>query len=490
MKGKRYLLFVLCCLFLCFGVVYAASASAAQKTKEILINQLKKDDLQYRPGQISQLNQTSSGNVKFSLKHLGGSTIFLNEDFKDFRGLSDTTLDLDYRLDAPQEKMELSYDLYLRQDIYQGSVYLHEDMVIFTTDALFQVLQSGLFSELTDSHNTQEFLTDPENLPAYLYLSAKDIGLWPLWETAFPKSQDIDPAVYKQLAIFILEAIPDQYYSVSLRNQNIVIDLDEAALSEVISAVAHKCVNEPERFADIILPSAYSLYPDIDLEEIKAELVDSLKQAEESGIPDPAEIKDVLAAVFVLEQMRFEMSPLSGDSSFIIAGSVADNPDLAGKVSLDVSAAAGGYSLNGSLSFASKEGDQLGSAVTLDCHANVTNYEVGRGGTYTISATVNDQTDDNFAFKCAVNGTFEETLTSITTHNVLKANAKDQSDDYLNLWLEINSEDRVDPDVIIDIPLLTPDNSMHLHEMMSDLYDDNDLYDHDADAVYLNDGTC
>lgn len=489
MKGKRYLLFALCCLFLCFGVVYAANASAAQRTKEILINQLRKDDLQYRPGQISQLNQTSSGNVNFSLKHLGGSTIFLNEDFKDLRGLNGTTLDLDYRLNAPQEKMELSYDLNLRQDTYQGKAYLYEDMVIFTADALFQVLQSG-FSLSGDSQNMQEFLADPENLPAYLYLSAKDIGPWPLWETAFPKSQDIDPAVYKELAIFILEAIPDQYFSVSLRNQNIVIDLDEAGLAKVISAVAHKCVNEPERFADIIFPAVCSLYTDIDPEEIKAELVDILKQTEESDIPDPAEIEDVLAEVFVLEQMRFEMSPLSGDSSFIFAGSVADNPDLAGKVSLDVSAAAGGYSLNGGLSFASREGDQLGYAVTLDCHANGTNYEEGRGGTYTINATVNDQTDDNFAFKCAVNGTIEETLTSITTHNVIKANAKDQSDEYLNLWLEINSEDRVEPDVIIDIPLLTPDNSMHLHEMMSDLYDDNDLYDHDADAVYLNDGTC
>ena len=280
MKNTRYFLLALT-VIVCFGVVFSASAADQLTAKQIMLNRLQSAD--FVP--IGDINKTSTGTAYYQVKTLSGA---LATSFAPVAKMAGADLKMDYKLDSPENKMSLSYNVNYDNNKYNGSIFIDNGKLILTTDilSLLNKIQSG---------------TIPEGKALLPYAYTSNQGMSSMWGN-INKGQYIQPEL-KNLMVFFVEAVPDKYFSVSLKDQKISFNLDQAGFEDVTLAVLNKVANEKETFAALVADYFAAAGQQQAADMIKKDLLAGIEQSINDGsYPDtPDEVKKTMAGVIVLE---------------------------------------------------------------------------------------------------------------------------------------------------------------------------------------------
>jgi hypothetical protein len=151
MKKSRYLSLALT-LMICFGVVFTTSAAAQLTAKQMLIDKLQSAD--FIP--MGDINKTSSGTAYYQIKTLSGA---LAATIDPVAKLAGADLKMDYKLDTPDNKMEINYTVNYDGGKYSGGMFMDNGRFIMTTEilSLLNKMQSGIIPE-------------GKELPPYVYM--------------------------------------------------------------------------------------------------------------------------------------------------------------------------------------------------------------------------------------------------------------------------------------------------------------------------------
>ncbi|MFZ5634004.1 MAG: hypothetical protein ACOY40_14265 [Bacillota bacterium] len=320
MKKSKIWLLLFCFIF--FGIACSASAGSLIPAKQLLIARLQSTDFGY-----DDSFKKSSGTVSCELQNVSGSMV--PPDDKVVKVLAGAKLSFDYKLNVPEKKLEMNYQLNARKDSYRGSIFINNDKIILSKEVL-------LLLSLVDPKalDTAEYSA----LPPYGYLAGREIAK--LWDVALnPDVKDILPA-YRELLVFIAEAVPDKYFTTSLADQKIIFHLDQEGLADVIFAVMQKVRGEKERFAELVARLVVLSDPAENAEAVKAEVISGIEEGIRNGAfpGSPGEVQKSLSGVFELEDMIFEVPFLpSGKSRFTLVANLGGNSQFTGKISVDAS---------------------------------------------------------------------------------------------------------------------------------------------------------
>jgi hypothetical protein len=415
MNKTKYLLAAMVIL-VCFGVVFSASAASQLTAKQIMLDRLQSAELI----PMGDINKTSSGTAYYQVKTLNG---MLASSFAPVAKMAGANLKMDYKLDTPENKMEMHYFVNYDGGQYYGSMFIDEGRMILTTEilSLLNNLNAGIVPE-------------GKVLPPYAYTSDQSIPA--MWGN-FNRGQYI-PTEIKELMIFFVEAIPEEYFSVSLADQQIVFVLDQEGFEAVTLAVLNKVADERERFASI----AESYFataggqPEA-AEMMKKELLAGIEKSIKDGsYPDTlAEVQQMMAGVMSMKELRYEASILSpGQNSMNMIMDIGGGPDFSGQVVVK--------------SDFTSDKDLLDGIYSIDVKASAGAQQMIVDGLIT--------------------GKFNQTGTSSKSHDTFKVNIKNQSDgtSMLDLLIEGDADAKADQNVQVTIPVLTAANSIELEKLM------------------------
>ncbi len=415
MKKNKWLLTFLC-LLMCFGIVYSASAASELTAKQLILDKLQNSDFVPQ----GDINKTASGTSDYQITALRGVLVSLVEELKIIDG---AVLRLNYKLDSPENKLEANYDITLDNNKYNGSMYLDNGKMIFSTEILSLI---------------KNF--DPEfgkgmNIPRYVYISGENIpGMW----DSINKGQYLTPEI-KNLLIFFFEAIPDKYFTVSLTNQTVSFELDQDGLEDVVASVMLKVANERDRFAGLLTDylDASGVKAE-DIEKMKSDILEGIEKSTKDGsYPDsPEKISKLLGGMLVLEEFKSVTSLLPGGQN----------------------TAAATINIGGSSDFKGK----------LVFSSNSTVSKEKLDGTYslTLNASENKQ---KMNITGELLGDLYQTGVEAKSNCTIKVKVKDSAGniDYLDLAIKGKSEVKADPDVQVNIPVLTEANSADLEKLIN-----------------------
>lgn len=415
MNKKRYLMAAVVIL-VCFGVVFSASAASELTAKQIMLDRLQSAD--FIP--TGDINKTASGTAYYQVKTLNG---MLASSFEPAAKMAGADLKMDYKLDSPDNKMEMHYFVNYAGGQYNGSMFIDEGKMILTTEIL--TLLNNINAGIIPAGKV---------LPPYAYTSDQSIPA--MWGN-FNRGQYIPPE-FKELMIFFVEAIPEEYFSVSLADQQIEFVLDQQGFEVVTLAVLNKVANERERFASIVesyfataggQPEAAAM--------MKKELLAGIEKSINDGsYPDTqAEVQKMMAGIVVLKELRYEASILSpGQNSINMIMDIGGGPDFSGQVVIKSDFTSGKDVLNGTYSINVKA---IASAEQVNVDGLIT-------------------------------GEFNQTATSSKSHDTFKLSAKNQSDgtSMLDLLIEGDADAKADQNVQVIIPVLTAANSIELEKLL------------------------
>jgi hypothetical protein len=319
--------------------------------------------------------------------------------------------------------MEMHYFVNYDGGQYYGSMFIDEGKMILTTEifTLLNNINAGI-------------IPAGKVLPPYAYTSDQSIPA--MWGN-FNRGQYIPPE-FKDLMIFFVEAIPEEYFSVSLADQQIVFALDQEGFEAVTLAVLNKVADERERFASIVesyfataggQPEAAAM--------MKKELLAGIEKGINDGsYPDTlAEVQKMMAGIMVLKELRYEASILSpGQNSMNMIMDIGGGPDFSGQVVMKSDFTSGKDLLKGTYS--------------IDVKANASAEQMNLEG--------------------LVTGEFNQTATLSKSHDTFKVNVKNQSDgtSMLSLLIEGDADAKADQNVQVIIPVLTAANSIELEKLM------------------------
>ena len=401
---KKYLVFILVLLF-SFSGVLPVGAETLSREKKILIDRfdLTLADLD------NQINQTASGSLAFKVHHLEAGFLTKPQDQQMAKRINGAEIQLDYRMNVPANKMSFSYTLTVEGKEYRGNFYLDDTKVIIPRET-FQSLQ-----ELVPT------LELPETLPQYLYYDIKDPEMAQLW--SFNQSQQRSLAMItelKGLYGFFVEAIPDQY--IRSRNGEITLELNQEALEKTIHALLQKIKKDPETFAGVMAKVALSADPSKTEAEYKAEM---LKGLETLSYPTPDEIG-----------LFFNITGIQLESLVI---NVPENADGLSSTQLR-------------LRLNAQPGGPAG-LLTLQNERNRKDDRVQGTIDLGLQFEISDKTAD-FNLKNFYD--YSKTATESTASMNLKVKDGQEASD---LSLGVRSKAKAEPDIKVEIPVLTPENS-------------------------------
>jgi hypothetical protein len=415
MKNTKYLMAAVVIL-VCFGVVFSANAASELTAKQIMLDRL--ESAEFIP--TGDINKTSSGTAYYQVKTLNG---MLASSFAPVAKMAGADLKMDYKLDSPENKMELHYFVNYDGGQYYGSMFIDEGRMILTTEilSLLNNLNAGIVPE-------------GKVLPPYAYTSDQSIPA--MWGN-FNRGQYIPPE-FKELMIFFVEAIPEEYFSVSMADQQIVFILDQEGFEAVTLAVLNKVADERERFASIVesyfasaggQPEAAAM--------MKKELLAGIEKSINDGsYPDTlAEVQKMMAGIMVMKELRYEASILSpGQNSMNMIMDIGGGPDFSGQVVIKSDFTSGKDLLEGTYS--------------IDVKAIASTEQMIMSGLIT--------------------GEFNQTATSSKSHDTFKLNIKNQGSGaaMLDLLIEGDADAKADQNVQVTIPVLTAANSIELEKLM------------------------
>ncbi len=401
---KKTLLNVLLSLFLCFSLVL--STNAAQPTgKDLVVAGIKNFDMGIDKGFYEKSQDVTSikitefeGSVTKELSHLKGASI-----------------DLLSQLDATNNVIKVSYTTNIEGNKHNGDIYLKDDKVILTKDIFFLLKEFGL-DAFKDNPN---FLNQS---PEYLYLSNEQFKS--IWEQMLSYQNRQLPDEYKDLLLFLVEAIPEQYFSLS--TSKVTLELDQNGFEDVIYNLLVKIKTEKERAAEIVVNLNKYNYEQMGInpEQIKQDIITGI-----DSMPVISREQIKLFSSFV------EVNDFIYEAALLPGGPKNFNLDLGFK------------SPDGSV------GGQL--AVVIDNVGIKDNLE----GTYSISGNFNalNGPQFNFSLNCLYNYGVETAYADTT----VKATAKDNTTGelLLNFGATADSTTKVDRNLVVNAPELNTANS-------------------------------
>jgi len=441
MKNKRGLLLLLC-FVLCLVISYPVQAESSQMAKQLLLNRLQTTNI-YLPNDLVE-KLSASGNAALVLKRFSGTLFSDCEQLKDLEGSS---LNFDYKFNIPEKKIEANYDLSYNNKNYTGSIFINDNKLILSTEIL------SLIKEIDPDFN----INGQINIPKYVYSTSSEFNqLWDEIINTNPEEQYMQPELNDLLA-FIIEAIPNKYFSVSLVNQKVTFSIDQQGLDEVIFSLMQKITNEKERFASIIADIAATSNPDVNQEEIKSEIIRALEdRINEGDFPSLKEIQQALASFIDLDELKYEVSLLpAGQRKLVAAINLIGETKYDGRITINTDFTGGEDNLNGTyalrLSVRDKKGKIIDVVIQMDGQDQLTG----------------DKARSNFS---------------------IKAKAKDLSENttLLDLNVEGSFRFRADKDVQINIPVLTESNSLNVEPFIND--NSLDAYNDSPEVSVLVDG--
>ena len=414
MKRTRYI-FLALTLVLCLGVVFTASAAGKLTAKQMMIDRLQDADLI----PIGDINKTSSGSASYEVKAISGA---LATTIEPVAKLAGADLLLDYELDSPGNKMAMNYLLNYADGKYSGGMFMDGSRCIFTNEILSLL------------NNIQEGIM-PADPPTYLYMD--NPSFVDMWEN-MNNGQYLPPGL-KELMLFCAEAIPDQYFKVSLTSQRVSFALDQKGLEDVTLAILNKVAGEKERFATLVADYiAYSGGQQEAIDMIREEILGSIEQSINDGsYPNTAaDVENIMAGMITLKELKYEAPIiLPGQHNFTMTLDLGGGPEFSSQ-------------------FVIKSDFTSGKEV-LD-------------GTYTVDAKINiDEGEQNQGIIVVMEGKFNQTGQSSQSNGTIEVNVQDYSTGttMLDLLIEGHGDAVVDKNVQVEIPVITPTNSMDLMEI-------------------------
>lgn len=430
MKNTRYFLLALT-VIVCFGVVFSASAADQLTAKQIMLNRLQSAD--FIP--TGDINKTSTGTAYYQVKALSGA---LASSFAPVAKMAGADLKMDYKLDSPENKMSLSYNVNYDNNKYNGSMFIDNGKLILTTDilSLLNKIQSG---------------TIPEGKALLPYAYTSNQGMSSMWGN-INKGQYVQPEL-KNLMVFFVEAVPDKYFSVSLTDQKISFNLDQDGFEDVTLAVLNKVANEKETFAALVAEYFAAAGQQQAADVIKKDLLAGIEQSINDGsYPDtPDEVKKMMAGVIVLEELKYEASLIpQGQNSLNMIMNLGGGPEFSGQMVL--------------------KSDFTSSKELLS-------------GTYTFDVSGN-ASEPKMSLDGQMKGVFNQTGTDSKSNETIRLNVKDSSSGsvMLDLLIEGYANARADQNVQVSIPVLTAENSIDLEKLMNN----NPVSSNNTPVILLN----
>ena len=411
MKGRVFFTALLTLVF-CLTAVFPLSAAQQPTAKELMLVAIKNFDLGVDKG----FYEKSSGEANLEVTRFGGS---LQAQLGDYTGAK---INLITQLDDSKNAMRLSYDMDIKGTLADGDIYLVDDKVILTKDILFLLQDFG-------ANPLESSKVSLSEVPEYLY--AADPQLKTVWEQMATYQNQQLPEEYIELLLFMVEAIPEEYFT--LTTTKATIQLDQEGLVDTIINLLTKMTNESDRVAEILVSTNQYSFEQMGLDpaEMKQEMASQLANM---TMPTRDEIM-VITNFVEVKDFTFEYSLLPGGPK---------------KFNLDIGFNAPDGSVTGAFKMA------------VDAQGKQGNLE----GAYRISGNYNDINGP--AIDLALDNKYRYTDTVYHSDLIATVAVKDNKTGelLLDLGLVGDSVSEVDSDLILNVPELTPNNSMDITDLI------------------------
>lgn len=389
--------------------------------KQLLINQINNMNF----GVDQEIYNKSTGNAHYEISKLAGD---LTQEYNLLQG---ATLDLSNQMSTPDKTGALDLTVNVGGQSYNGQVCLSGDKVIINKAILEMIAE--LFPQ------TQ--MGDIAQYPDYLYFSREEMS--GVWESMLQYRDNQAPQELKDLLVFLVEAIPDQYFTASL--SGVTFKLDQAGLEDVIYNVLLKVRDEKERFAGIIvgMSTMYGPNPDLDPETMREDIIAGIDKAVADGSFPTKEQIHLMSQFVQVQDFYYQASlPPSAAKEF--------------KLTLKLSETSG---LPGEITITSKT---TGSKNNINSNAN---------------ASLDIKTIDGNNISCTLNQTYMYQAKRADSQMVMSAKASNPSTGgtLLDFELKGDSSQQADSGLKIALPELNEENSMDITSLIEQGTDEDRL---------------
>lgn len=409
--ARKNTFYVVIALFLCFTMVFAAEA-AQPTAKDKLIENIENFDL----GVSKDYYEKSQDETTVNITRFDGSLV------KELGSLKGASIDLLTQMDATNNVIKVSYTTDIQGNNHNGDIYLKDDKVILTKD-FFSLLKEFGFDAFKDNPALLEQSHE------YLYLSNEQLKS--VWEQMASYQNQQLPQEYKELILFLVEAIPDRYFNQS--SDKITLKLDQDGVEEFIYNLLIKVKNEKERVADII----------VNLNQYNFE---------QMGISPEQMERDIISGIDSIPAIPLEQIKL-------ISGFVQVK-DFAYEASL---LPGGPRNFNVNLGFKAPDGSVSGQFVMV---TKSTGTEDNLQGSYNVSVDFNAQNGPRFnlSFDCLYNYEAEAAYADTTVNVAAKDNTTGEV--LLNIGATAQSVAKIDHNLVVNAPALNNTNSTDITSLI------------------------
>lgn len=400
-------------LIFCLTAVFPVAA-VQPTAKDLVLTAINNFNLGINEG----FYQKSRAEGTLELTRFGGS---LTESIGDYSGAK-----LKYAaiMDDSRNAIKLSYDTAIKGIVRKGDIYLQDDKVILTKD-FFLLLQDFGVDAFANSS------TSLAAVPEYLYLDNPQLQLDAVWQQMSSYQNGQLPEEYTELLAFLVEAIPDDCFSLS--TSKVTLRLDQDGLVDTIVNLITKVKTESERVADILISLNQYAYQQLGMDpaEMKQEMAAGM---ESITVPSREQIEAITSFVEV-NDFTCEYSLLPG----------------------------GPKTLNVDIGFKAPDGSADG---VFAIAVNVAGKKDNLKGSYGIDGQLNIVNGPNIEIAC--NSNFSYTATAALSDTSIDLAARDNSTGklLLDLGMVDNSVTRIATNLDLDIPKLTANNSLDISELI------------------------
>ena len=401
-------------LFLTFSILVPASAQTLSREKQAIINSisLNQEDLRL------QLSRTAKGFSEYTVNRLDGDVLTLAPELSAMQGAK---LQLAYQLNTPEQHIGTKWKVTLKGKEYQGEIYILGTKIVFTKDVI------QLIRDIAPDANVPSAAT----LPRYLYMDVNElVNLWP---NAFPQTElhKVIPDINNLIAFFV-EAIPDN--CISKNGDKIVLSIDQQKLPQVLWSVFAKVKTNPDQFASLLAKMVTTVDKSQTYEEVKAEILeDIMVTMEEQSFPTVEELREnLLESGLTLNSLTFTTSEgVNPVNAFKLDLNIKANPTDTARLTTNV------------------EQQRNGERVT---------------GKFAIDLLV-DAKEQDLTVAMNISGNYDQANSSASSDSLLKLNVINEQRPMVNFELKIKSNAQMDKNSKLEIPVLTPFNSLNIDSL-------------------------
>lgn len=414
---KKYFVSMLTLLF-CLILMFPAGAQTLTGDKQALVNKINLEGQQLQTQ--TQFTETAQGSAEYRITRLDGTLLMMTKELANIQGAK---LNLDYQINSPAQQLGFKWKLSYNGKDYQGDVFLSGSQIIFTKDLL----------QLIKDINPAQDVPDPKSVPQYIYVD--DPELANMWRAMLDstKVQQMVPRLTNLIA-FIVEAMPDK--SVRVSGDKITLQLGQQDLKDAILSLTAKIKAEPDRFATLLAEYVTTVDATQSFAETKAQILRDLQDSIKNGeFPPTVEQIDQFfkETGLTLESLSYTMPEgTNGAGTFNLSLRFDDQKNVAGHINM--------------VTEQTRNGDKLDGKLSLDVKVNIKDQGMDVGA--------------------SMSGTYSQSKTSAASDSSLQVNVLSGQLPLLNIGLNVLSKANVDKNVKVDVPTLTPANSVDLKSLM------------------------